>query len=310
LDCRYFSVSAFSPALAIPGAAFDSVDFSQFSLPFGEVLRGIHHYSWNLLLIVMGLHVGRAFVFGAYKPPREMLWVSGVLLLLVVPLFAVTGDLLPWNQKGYWSTQVRLSIIASVPLVGEAIVRVLQGGPMTGIVALTRFYALHILFLPFAFLCLVAVHFHFISQRGLSEPLSSKPATRKTVPFFPIIVNRWLILFLLTTLILGLVARQWPADLGDPADPTDSAYVPKPEWWGLFLNQLVSLFRGPFSVIGTVVIPIGLAALMIALPFLDRKAERRPLRRSRVMLPAFIILSFLIGLSVMGYVEHFGVKGK
>lgn len=137
-----------------PGAAYDSVDFAVFNLPFGEVIKGIHHYAWNLLLIVMGLHLVRAFVRATYKAPRQGVWISGVILLLFLPMFIITGDLLPWDQKGYWSTQVRLSIIASVPAVGDIMTRLLQGGPLTGIVALTRFYVLHIVFLPVLLLIL------------------------------------------------------------------------------------------------------------------------------------------------------------
>ena len=290
----------------MPGAAYDSVDFSQFSVPFGDVIRGVHHYSWNLLLIVMGLHLFRAFIVGAYKAPRQLVWISGILMMLVVPFFIITGDLLPWDQKGYWSTQVRLSIIGSMPFVGDLAVRVLQGGPMTGIVALTRFYVLHILFLPSLLIILIAVHIHFIAHHGLSEPLSEIGSSRKKVPLYPDILNRWLVLFFIVTLVIGIIARYWLAPLGDPADPTDSEYIPKPEWWVLFLNKLVGIFTGRLTVIATVIIPGGLAGLMIALPFLDRSLERHPFRRKTAMVVALIIAMVLVGLSIMGYIEHFG----
>jgi ubiquinol-cytochrome c reductase cytochrome b subunit len=119
-------------------------------------------------------------------------------------------------------------------------------------------------------------------------------------------VNRWLFLFLVAALVLGFISRYWVAPLGDPADPTDSSYIPKPEWWVLFLNQLVSIFKGPFSVIGTVIIPGGLAALMMALPFVDQSPEHRPAKRLKVIIPAVIIAVIIIGLSVTGYIEHFG----
>jgi quinol-cytochrome oxidoreductase complex cytochrome b subunit len=102
-----------------------------------------------------------------------------------------------------------------------------------------------------------------------------------------------------------LVAWQWPAALGDPADPTDSAFIPRPEWWVLSLNQLVAIFRGPFMVLGSAIIPGGLVFLLGALPFLDRSPERRPSKRLGVMLAAAVVLAALAVLSVMGYVEHF-----
>jgi ubiquinol-cytochrome c reductase cytochrome b subunit len=297
-----FMMFYYSPT---PGAAYDSVDFAQFSLPFGDVVRGVHYYAWNLLLIVLGLHLAGTFLTAAYKAPRQLVWVSGILIMLVVPAFIITGDLLPWDQKGYWTTQVRSSIISSAPLLGDFILRLLQGGSRTGIVALTRFYVLHSLFLPCLLVVLIAIHFHFLAHRGLSEPLRGSKSERSCMPFVPDLVNRWLILFVTVAVVLGLIAAYWPAPLDSPADPTDSSYVPRPEWWVLALNQLVSIFRGPVMFIGTVAIPGGVAVLLIALPFLDRSPERHPLRRKKSMLVAAIILALLAGLSIMGYIEHF-----
>ena len=291
---------------AAPGAAYDSVDYALFSVPFGEMIRGVHSYAWNILLVLMGLHLVRAFICGAYKAPGQLVWVSGVFVMLIVPAFIVTGDLLPWDQKGYWSTHVRTGIISSVPLIGDFFVRLLQGGPLTGIVTLTRFYVLHVIFLPIVLVILIIVHFHFLYQRGISAPLSGDDAVRKKVPFLPNLVNRWLVLFLLVTLTLGLIAWIWPALLGNPADPTDTSYLPKPEWWVLFLNQLVAIFTGSLMVIATVIIPGALVGLIIALPFLDRSPERHPARRKKMMLVAAIIAAVLMGLSIMGYIEHFG----
>jgi ubiquinol-cytochrome c reductase cytochrome b subunit len=300
-----FMAFYYTPA---PGSAYDSVDYSLFDLPFGDVIKGIHYYSWNLLLIVIGLHLIRTFILGAYKKPRQLVWVSGLLILTTLPLFIITGDLLPWDQKGYWSTQVRLSVISATPVIGDFMVRLLQGGPITGIIALTRFYVLHIIFLPGLLVVLIAVHFHFIGHKGLSGPLNEDSKPRSKVCLLPSIVNRWIFLFLVVTLILGFISWYWPAPLGDPADLTDSTYIPKPEWWVLFLNQLVTVFSGPLTVIGSVIIPGGLTGLMIALPFLDRSPERQPSKRWKIMIIAAVIALALLVLSVMGYLEHFGLS--
>jgi ubiquinol-cytochrome c reductase cytochrome b subunit len=297
-----FMAFYYSPA---PGAAYDSVDYALFSVPFGDVIKGIHYYSWNIMLIVMGLHLVRAFIVGAYKSPRQLVWVSGVLIMLLLPALIITGDLLPWDQNGFWTTQVRISIIASVPLVGDFIVRMIQGGPLTGIVALTRFYVLHILFLPAALVFLLVIHFHFIRHHGLSGPFFGDESQRPTISVFPQLVNRWLLLFLAVTVALGLISWYWQAPLGDPADPTDSTFIPRPEWWVLFLNQLVTVFKGSLTVIGSVIIPGGLAALLMALPFLDTSPDRHPARRKKVILVAVVISIILLGLSIIGYVEHF-----
>ncbi len=291
----------YSPA---PGVAYDSVDHAQFNIPFGDVLRGVHYYAWNLLLLVMGLHLLRAFLVGAYKAPRELVWISGVLVMLVVPVFIITGDLLPWDQKGFWSTQVRNSITASVPVVGDFLVRLIQGGPRTGIVALTRFYVLHTIILPALLVFLIVIHFHFLRHRGLSTSLREEDTGRRLVPLVPNIFNRWLVLFLAVAIVLGFVSWYWPAPLGDPADPTDSSFVPKPEWWVLPLNQLVAIFKGPLTLIATAIIPGGLAGLILALPFIDRSAERHPARRKITILVGVVIILILLVLAILGYIEH------
>ena len=125
------------------------------------------------------------------------------------------------------------------------------------------------------------------------------------MPLFPDMITRWLILFVVVAAALGLTAWYWPAPLESPADPTDSSYVPKPEWWVLFLNQLVSVFRGPLMIIGTVVVPGGLALLLLALPFIDRSPERHPLHRKKSMAVAIAIVFLLTVLSIMAYVQHF-----
>ncbi len=302
-----FMAFYYSPA---PGVAYDSVDYALYSVPFGEMIRGVHFYSWNLLLVVMGLHLARIFIFGAYKAPRQMVWVSGVMVMLIVPAFIITGDLLPWDKKGYWSTQVRISIMSSVPLVGDFLVRILQGGPQNGTLTMTRFYVFHTIFLPSLLGVLIAIHLHFVGHRRVSGPLSGGEATRRTVPFFPNMVNRWLILCTVATIVLGFIAWYWPAPLENPADPTDSTYIPKPEWWVLFLNKLVGIFTGRLTVIGTVIIPGGLAGLVITLPYLDRSLERHPFRRKKAMIIAMIIAIVLVGLSVIGYFEHFGTTDE
>jgi ubiquinol-cytochrome c reductase cytochrome b subunit len=289
----------------VPGSAYDSVDYTLYTVPFGDIIKGVHHYSWNLLLVVIGLHLGRGFIFGAYKAPRQMVWVSGVMILLVIPALIITGDLLPWDQNGYWTTQVRLSIIRSVPLVGDLLVRLLQGGLMTGTVALTRFYILHILLFPVILILLISIHFHLIKACGLSGPFFKDDPRRRTISFFPQLVNRWLLMFLVLAGMLGTISRYWPAPLGDPADPSDSTFVPLPEWWVLFLNQLVTLFKGSLSLVGNVIIPGGLVVFLILLPFFDTSPERRPGRRKLTMLIAAIIAIGLLGLSLSGYLMHF-----
>jgi ubiquinol-cytochrome c reductase cytochrome b subunit len=289
----------------VPGTAYDSVDYAQFNVPFGDVVRGLHYYAANLLLVTLGLHALRGFLVGAYKHPRQCVWASGIVILLVVIAFLITGALLPWDQNAYWTTQVRLSMVSAVPLVGEFLEKSLQGGLRTGIVALTRFYVLHVLFLPVALLVLTAVHLHLLAHRGISAPLWKEAAGGGTAPGLRLL-NRWLWLFGAVAVGLGVLSKRWPAPLSEPADPTDLTYLPRPEWWVLWLNQLVTIFKGPLSMVGMLVIPGGLIALLLALPWLDRNPERDPARRKMAMLVAGLIVGILGTLSLIGYFEHFG----
>ena len=157
-----------------PGAAYDSVDFAVFNLPFGEAIKGIHHYAWNLLLIVMGLHLARAFVRGTYKAPRQGVWISGVILLLFLPMFIITGDLLPWDQKAFWATTVGTRIIGVVPWVGESILRIARGGPELSALTLVRFFGVHVWFLPAISVALVGVHIYLVIKLGISAPPKRK----------------------------------------------------------------------------------------------------------------------------------------
>ena len=291
----------------VPGAAYDSVDFTLFIAPFGSIIKGVHHYAWNMLLVLAIFHLGRTFIAGAYRKPRQLTWVSGVIILVILPLFIITGDLLPWDQKGYWSTQVRLSIIASIPFIGDVAADLLRGGGLTGIVALTRFYVLHILFLPGVLIILLVVHFHFVAQHGFAERLLARPTAANRIPFWPRVINRGLMLFIFLVTFIGLISWYWPPPLGDPADPTDSTYIPKPEWWVLFLNQLVAIFRGQWAILGTTVIPGLLAALLVALPYLDRSSGRRLSERKGIIFLAGVLAAVIIVLSMMGYLEHFGL---
>ena len=286
-----------------PGVAYDSVDHAQFNLPFGVAVRGLHVYAWNLLLVVVVLHLLRAFAVGAYAAPWRGAWLSAVAVMLLVPVLIVTGDLLPWNQSGYWSTRVRLGIASSVPIAGDLVTGLLRGGPHLGIVSLTRFYVLHILFLPGVLVALLAVHVYFVARGLQSSVGSTVPGAGRRLALD--LATRGLVVFLVVIVALGLAASQLPAPLGDPADPTDTSYVPRPEWWALALNQLVTICKGPLIVIPTVLVPGALLAFLVALPFIDLSPERRPGRRKKVMLATAALGAVAVGLAMVGYLEDY-----
>src|SRR5438034_3591452 len=134
-----------------PDHAYDSIRYIETQVLFGPFVRGLHHWGASAMVVAIGLHMLQVFLYGAYKPPRELMWMVGVLLLLLTMGFAFTGYLLPWDQNAYWATQVGINMVGSVPVVGTFLVKVMRGGDTLGALTLSRFFAVHVLFLPATF---------------------------------------------------------------------------------------------------------------------------------------------------------------
>lgn len=154
-----------------PDHAYDSVRYITDELMLGRIVRGVHHWSASGIVIMVVLHMLRVYAQGAYKAPRELNWMVGVGLLLVVMGFGFTGYLLPWDQKAYWATTVGTKMASQVPVIGHFLLLVLRGGEELGAVTLARFYSLHIWFLPGAAITLMAAHFFMVRRQGISGPL-------------------------------------------------------------------------------------------------------------------------------------------
>lgn len=152
-----------------PEQAYDSINFIMNDVSFGWLIRGIHHWGATLMVITVFLHMLRTFFFAAYKYPRELTWITGVLLLLVTLGFGFTGYLLPWNQRAYWATTVGTSIAETVPFMGQFINQVLRGGTELSTLTLTRFFSAHIWMLPAALAALIGIHLYLVIRLGISH---------------------------------------------------------------------------------------------------------------------------------------------
>jgi menaquinol-cytochrome c reductase cytochrome b subunit len=164
----YFMTMYYVPS---PDQAYDAVDYITHEVSLGHVIRSIHFWSANLMMVTISLHTMRVFIYGAYKKPRELNWITGVLLLVLVLAFGFTGYLLPWDQKAYWATKVGTSIMGNVPLIGEYVMKITRGGTDLGALTLVRFYSLHVMFLPAATVILLIGHFLMIRKHGVSTSL-------------------------------------------------------------------------------------------------------------------------------------------
>ncbi len=140
-------------------------------VPFGWLIRGIHHWAANIMILTVILHLLRVFTVGAYKPPRDFNWVTGVMLFLLTLGFGFSGYLLPWTQLSYWATTVGTEAAASVPFVGDYVKFFIRGGTDIGQLTLTRFFALHVVILPAVILAFLVLHFLMIRRQGISQPL-------------------------------------------------------------------------------------------------------------------------------------------
>jgi quinol-cytochrome oxidoreductase complex cytochrome b subunit len=151
-----------------PTHAYDSVVYITTQLPMGWFIRGLHHWGASAMIVLVVAHMLRIFFYGAYKYPREMTWITGVFLLLVVVGFGFTGYLLPWDQKAYWATTVGTKIAGVAPFVGDWILRIARGGPELSAVTLARFFGTHVWVLPASLAALIGVHLYLIIRIGIS----------------------------------------------------------------------------------------------------------------------------------------------
>ena len=269
-----FLVQAFTGALLAfnyaptPGDAYNSVRYILTELTGGRLIRGLHHWGASMMIVVVVLHMVQVFLWGAYKKPREATWMVGVVLLLVTLAYGLTGYLLPWDNRAYWGTVVTTRIAGSAPIVGPYLTRLLGGGGAVGVVTFARFYGMHVLLLPPATILLIALHVFLVRKHGVAPAPGDELRSREK--FFPAQVFKDTVAIFAAFAILYTLALVARVPLEQLADPTDPSYVPRPEWYFLFLFQTLKLFPGPLEVVGSVVLP-GLAVLtLILVPFLDR----------------------------------------
>jgi ubiquinol-cytochrome c reductase cytochrome b subunit len=274
-----------------PDHAYDSVRFITDHLALGRIVRGLHFFGASFIVIAALLHMLRVVLFGSYKKPREVTWMTGVVLLLIILGFALTGYLLPWDQKAYWATTVTINIARSAPLFGEPIAGLLRGGSDLGALTLLRWYTAHVFLLPAALVCFVLAHLYLMRRHGISGPL--RPVAGRSRPFYPYHAAKDTVAMAAAFALLLTFAISFRVPLDAMADPSEPRYVPRPEWYFLSLFQLLKYFPGPLEPIATIVIPGLIVAALLLLPFFDRGPNRHP-RQRRLVTAAFAVLGTVI----------------
>jgi ubiquinol-cytochrome c reductase cytochrome b subunit len=284
-----------------PDHAHASVQYIQNEAAFGSFVRGMHHWGASFMMVIVALHMLRVFVFGSYKKPREIVWLLGVGLIALVGGFAFTGYLLPWDQKAYWATVVGTNVAGTAPVLGGFLLKIIRGGSELGNLTLSRFFAIHTYILPWSLALLAVLHIFLLERAGAGgiwNAAERKPY--RTEPLFPNQLFKDSIFILIIFIMLAGFAILFPAGLEPQADPTDSTYNPRPEWYFYFVFQMLRIFEGKYEVVGTVVLPTIAIIALVLLPFLDRNPERAPQKRTIMMILAGLTVVTIGFLTIMG----------
>ncbi len=280
-------------------SAYESVQYIISEVPFGWLVRSVHSWSANLLVGTAALHMFSVFFLKAYRSPRELTWVTGIVLLGVFMAFGFTGYLLPWNRLAFFATKVGTELLGVLPVVGDMLLRMMRGGEHVTGATLTRMFGFHVALLPAITTLVVTVHLLFVQRQGMSEPIKSSPPRR--MPFFPNFLVRDLMIWVMVLGVLGTLALYFPWELGLEADPIAPAPSGiEPEWYFLFMFQILRIM--PSMVLGIdgrllVFVVMGVLGIGWTLvPWLDRgAAEGRPSRIIHwggvVLLAAVIVLT-------------------
>jgi quinol-cytochrome oxidoreductase complex cytochrome b subunit len=287
--------------------AFESVQFLMTEVQFGWLVRSIHAWAANLMIFALFVHLFSVMLLKAYRPPREITWVSGIGLMGLALAFGFTGYLLPWNELAFFATKVGTDITGAVPGAGAFLRRLLRGGEDVTGATLTRFYGIHVAILPAITTSILGLHIYLVQRHGMSVPPSTegKGAAKRPMPFVPNFLLRDLVGWLVALATLAALAAYLPAELGKKADPFAPAPAGiRPEWYFMFMFQTLKML--PSHVLGIEGEVVGILAfgaggiLLLLVPFLDRRARREKGGRLFTWI-AFAIIAYMILLTYIGY---------
>ncbi len=283
-----------------PGGAYESIDYITTRATFGWFLRTIHHWSANLLIVVVLIHLASTFFMKAYRQPRQFTWISGVITLFILFGFCFTGSLLPWDTTAYFATQIGTEIPRSLPIIGNFLTHLLRGSDFIGEESLKRFSALHVSILPMMLIGFTVIHLILNQIHGTSVPVRTGDNYR-TVPFYPSFLYRDLLSWTLAGILLVWICLIFPIIPGAKADPYSSAPVGiKPEWYFLPFYETLRLFPSTiFSLNGEMVVNmfVGLFGfVLVAVPFIDRKAIKGEVSRVPDLVGVILLCYFVISI--------------
>ena len=286
-------------------SAFESVQFIVTEVEFGWLIRSVHRWSANLLIFTLFVHMFSVYFMSAYRAPREVTWISGVLLLFLSIGFGFSGYLLPWNELAFFATKVGTDIAGDLPLIGNFTLRFLRGGDDVTGATLTRFFGFHVAVLPALTTVVLGVHLLLVQMHGMSVPPGFENGEVKKMKFVPNFLLRDLIGWILAIGVLAALAAIFPWELGHKAD----AFAPapagiKPEWYFLFMFQTLKYLPAKIlllegELVGIIAFSLG-GLLLFFVPFLNRTPGHG--RRKLVFkVIGIVVLVFMVVMTIVGY---------
>lgn len=297
------------------GQAYDSLRFITDN-PLGRVIRGIHYFGASAMIILIGVHTIRVYLMGSYKYPRQMNWLTGAGLLLFTLLMAFTGQLLRWDQTGFWTAVVAAEQAGKAPIIGNWLARFVLAGSVPGGATLSRFFAAHVFFIPALIFVFVAAHLYLVLYNGISEPpVAGRPVDPRTyrawyhqflerdgVPFWPDAAWRDVVFGLgIVIVVAALAIALGPPELGSPPDPTLVAASPRPDWYFLWYFALLSLIPKWSERWVILIGPLIVGLFLVFLPFVAPRGERHPLRRPWSIAIVVVALTVIAHYSRVGH---------
>ncbi|MDQ6766532.1 MAG: cytochrome b N-terminal domain-containing protein [Candidatus Eremiobacteraeota bacterium] len=272
--CFYYAPSAWT--------AWESTQFIYRHVWGGPFLISLHYWGASAMIILMSMHLLQVLFFGAYKKPRELQWVVGVLLFFIVLSMGLTGYLLPWDLNAYFATQVAINIAASVPMMGQFLYHFLSDGSTLGTLTIGRFFGLHVWATPAAIIGLVGLHLFIFRHNSPAGPPSDEQP-KMFGRFYPNQLFFDTITAALAFVIIGALAIFMPAPLLAKADPNNAQFIPSPAWYFYALYGLLRMFPQNMSLVPTVFLPGAFTAVLLLLPWLDRNPSRVLARRKHIL---------------------------
>lgn len=302
-----FLTMSYTPSV---NGAFASIEMIERRVPSGWVLRSLHMAGSNLFLAFLYLHIFRGLYYGSYKNPRELVWFSGLFLMLMVMMTAFAGYILPWGQMSYWAANVVIQAISSIPWIGEGLAHWLMGGSSPNDLTLHRYFVLHFV-MAFFIIGIVFIHVicvHFVKS---NNPKGIEPKTKEeTLPFYPYYVAKDAVVIVISLLLLILLAFFFPDLLTNsenyiPANPLETPANIAPEWYFLPFYGILQLI--PFKFLG-LILSAGSLLVLFAVPWLDRSSIKSATYRPLYRLSLFILVIAFVILGIVGkYHTHGGL---